>query len=1139
MLKRKLTFLATIGFTFNLFFSLGTSIFFTTSPTQVAYAAPQGYDLICVPPATLERGVGYRPNGWLSLEILNRAQIKITINPTEKCTNQNRTMDSLLGENPGKTKAMLEEIVMDIDISDDTWGYRSFVDGFGGDAVRDQTYLDYFNDGQLSSAVKDSFGGQDAFVANISSIFAGISDKTQLVFGFEPTAFANLIGSNEAKAIAAVTGLNCGDGGNVALFDNDGYIWDCTSRTADRKGLITGGTFKNVSNFNIIYNASSDGTNLTHVSKNLQATRSFKWCASENFTQPGGQKGRFRTNCTDTNKGLYLEGADANPKSISEKSSSSGIEVTVKEEGNNNNAGYKVLVAGSASDSTKQSNGGGAGSGLGGVDGDVEPTCETNGGLSWVICPIINGLTGVSQGIFENIIEPFLKTKPLSTEDTTYKIWSSFRTLGNIVLLFAILFVVFGQAIGGGLVDAYTARKAMPRILIVAILINISYFLSAILIDITNVLGAGVGTLITTPLKLTDAYKYSLGGGDAGNFALITLVSALVIWLLTKVTSPAALTTGQTPSIVGTALPPPTAGTEVAGLPIPGTTAATTAAGANAGGFMQFFLLFILLPIVLITLSIFATLIIRNGLIIFLIIIAPVALALYCLPQTEKWAKKWFDTFVKTLMVYPIIVAIFAIAYVLSLTIIHTGGGFDDGGFTQLLAKIIGIVVLFVPLALIPFSFKLAGGATASLYGAINGFGKKGSEMLKGDARDPASLRNKVRNNARNSAINTGLTGAAIGARANVFNGGLGRNGRAKRKNRAGMITNAQQQMLAKKAGDNPMFSMYSQSDAEMGVLAEFGSAASAKQYYDGQLASGSITRTRHGQMMQAIEAASVIGWNNSNRRAAILNPATIGYHFAKGEKGWNDALVGMASIAGVPLDVRAYSEAEIKADKSRAGKVKVIDGANTRAAALNPTFRAQMDEFQYIAKGAGRADLSGNTSGNFEYDDHRAWSSVGMYQHANGKPKAIAAASDYYYDLAGRATSGGAFTESETKRYNEEAKKRGLVTYNVTTREADPVSDSVMRQIASEEVGAFTLEMGQIGQSGSGAGRDEAFAQKARMEQRLASVGINLNPTIKNRDSPTSDEIQAYNLAQGIRGRARVMDTRDQGNGPGAGPKS
>lgn len=376
---------------------------------------------------------------------------------------------------------------------------------------------------------------------------------------------------------------------------------------------------------------------------------------------------------------------------------------------------------------------------VGSDGGGIVPSCESSGGfnLSWILCPIINGLTSLSQGIFTTVIEPFLRTEPIATtntaSNTTYAIWVNFRTLGNILLIFGLLFIVFGQSIGGGLVDAYTAKKAMPRLLVVAVLINLSIFIAAILVDITNVIGAGIGSLIVAPVKSIEngnGLDFTVGSGTAGTVLAVAGTAGLAYWLFDKIQS-------YRYDVKNPVLGPP----RPDGL-------GSSSTSELGGSFIPMILLFVLLPIAIVTISIFATLIIRRGLILFLIIVSPVALALYILPQTEKYAKKWFDTFVKTLMVYPIIVAIFSLAYVLSITIINANDGFSEGAFSQFLAKIIGIIVLFVPLFMIPFAFKLAGGAVATLYGALNGFGKKNSERLMGDARDQNSLRNRVKRQA-------------------------------------------------------------------------------------------------------------------------------------------------------------------------------------------------------------------------------------------------------------------------------------------------------------------------------------------------------------------------------------------------------
>src|SRR3989344_4953661 len=171
------------------------------------------------------------------------------------------------------------------------------------------------------------------------------------------------------------------------------------------------------------------------------------------------------------------------------------------------------------------------------------------------------------------------------------------------------------------MLDAYTVRKAVPRILIAVIGINLSIYLCVAAIDITNVIGNGLGQLITEPFLKPDSFK------DAG--------------IENNVSNGIA-----------------TGGLLIGGI-IGGT--AVWAAGGLAviGALIPF-----MITVALITLAILFTLVIRQGLLILLTVISPVAIALFVLPGTEKYFKQWLDLFIKTLIVYPIIAAIFAVSTV-------------------------------------------------------------------------------------------------------------------------------------------------------------------------------------------------------------------------------------------------------------------------------------------------------------------------------------------------------------------------------------------------------------------------------------------------------------------------------------------
>ena len=303
---------------------------------------------------------------------------------------------------------------------------------------------------------------------------------------------------------------------------------------------------------------------------------------------------------------------------------------------------------------------------------DPNVVCANSGGaMAWVVCPFIEAI-GHGEELFINMINTQLKTKPVNLNSNTdpvavktKAIWKNFRFIGNLVLVIAVLVIVYAEAVGGSIADAYTVQKTLPRILITAMLINLSIYLMLGLQDIFNVLGSGVSDLILQPFK-------SGGGGgliniSAGNGALFTAGSV--------------------------------------GLGLMGLLALTT-------GVVPILLLLGLSGLLALT-GVFVTVIIRQGILFMLVVTSPVAFALYCLPNTEQYFKKWWNFSIKILMVYPIVNVVIALAYVSGFVMSQINGG--TGG--QLLAAIASMLPLF----LIPFAFKMSGGAMASIYGGVSG----------------------------------------------------------------------------------------------------------------------------------------------------------------------------------------------------------------------------------------------------------------------------------------------------------------------------------------------------------------------------------------------------------------------------------
>lgn len=425
-----------------------------------------------------------------------------------------------------------------------------------------------------------------------------------------------------------------------------------------------------------------------------------------------------------------------------------------------------------------------------GGGGDQNATCETtfSNPLSWVMCPIFNGVADFCDFMFRNLVEPLLRVQPVETnpDEGIFRVWNSFRLYGNIILVISMLIIVFGQAIGGGLIDAYTAKKIMPRILVAAILVNLSIYIVALMVDFTNILGGGLGRLMIAPFKEASLFQFSLDGGSSAVIAGASGVGAIAGFVsLTTFVAGA----GSAAAALGTAAP--------------------------------FIALFILIPAVLGLLAAFVTLVVRQGLILLLILVSPVAFALYCLPNTDKYFKKWWELLFTTLMVYPIVIVIFAIADIMTVTL-QTANGFNNStpalyqAVPSALAGIIVFVAQFLPLVLIPYAFKLAGGAIGNLHGQLTGFNKRGMEAIKGNPNDPNSRRNRVKTNMTTTSDwgrwNKGqqLRGKSAAASARVA-AGVG--GRRRAKFAAGMYGAASK--LASNAGTEARVSAHQAAESE------------------------------------------------------------------------------------------------------------------------------------------------------------------------------------------------------------------------------------------------------------------------------------------------------------------------------------
>ena len=237
-------------------------------------------------------------------------------------------------------------------------------------------------------------------------------------------------------------------------------------------------------------------------------------------------------------------------------------------------------------------------------DNGEEPknSCGIDGGLGWLICPVMTFVAMVNDAAY-GAISGFLDIKPtiLSSGDNSgaKQGWDFFRNIANAIFALIFLWIIFSQISNVG-VSNYGIKKILPRLIIGALLVNLSYYLCQIFVDLSNILGH----------TLKDALEAGAGkiGTESEAAGWISPIAAALVGV------------GGVATFAALAIGIPTL----------------------AAGFLAIMTVFIIL-------------VVRQAGIILLVAISPVAFAAWLLPNTEDLFKKWMKMFRGLLLVFPII----------------------------------------------------------------------------------------------------------------------------------------------------------------------------------------------------------------------------------------------------------------------------------------------------------------------------------------------------------------------------------------------------------------------------------------------------------------------------------------------------
>ncbi len=285
---------------------------------------------------------------------------------------------------------------------------------------------------------------------------------------------------------------------------------------------------------------------------------------------------------------------------------------------------------------------------------EIEEECENAGirGLSWVICPILLNLTELPSAMFE-LIDGFLQINPEEVfvtsngSNVSYETWELFRNIANVIIVIVLLIVIFSQVTGMG-IDNYGIKKLLPKIIIMAVLINLSYIICQLAVDISNVVGVGLEQIFAKASEQIFQNEISKNIKTIEIVFLIFSSTAGVVALNPVLMAPYAI-------------------------------------------IISLLLIAAVVCIGIITVSLGM----RDMLVIVFTIISPIAFALYILPNTQTIFKNWWKVFKACLLIFPICGALYGASLLIQAITFNS----DNISFGAALFALVAPVIpfLFIP----------------------------------------------------------------------------------------------------------------------------------------------------------------------------------------------------------------------------------------------------------------------------------------------------------------------------------------------------------------------------------------------------------------------------------------------------------
>lgn len=327
--------------------------------------------------------------------------------------------------------------------------------------------------------------------------------------------------------------------------------------------------------------------------------------------------------------------------------------------------------------------------GDGGGEEEGKNSCGIDG-MGWLICPLMTFMGGIADASY-SVISQFLNIRPAIFDEGSDAVgakqaWSFFRDIANVIFVLLFLWVIFSQVSSIG-ISNYGIKKILPKLIVGAVLVNLSFYICQLAVDLSNILGF-------TLKEALEGAVYGVGGSSS-NSAIASGLGAAVAGILV---------------LTGTVL--------FAALAVSIPT---------------------LLSLMLVLLVVLVILIVRQAAIVLLISIAPLAFAAWLLPNTESLFKKWVSMFRGLLMVFPIISLLYGAGKLAGAILMTTAT--SDPNDTAITMQFAGLAASILPLGATPFVLQSSLNSLGNIGAKIGRMGANAHSRFAGNAKGAAKGR--------------------------------------------------------------------------------------------------------------------------------------------------------------------------------------------------------------------------------------------------------------------------------------------------------------------------------------------------------------------------------------------------------------